>query len=59
MSYEAKLAGCYRAKAEELFKIAEAIWDENRRGEVLAMADGYIRRAIALEQFASSNKRAE
>ena len=40
MSYEAKLAARYRAKAGELFKIAEAVWDEGRRGEVLAMADG-------------------
>ena len=59
MSYEAKLAARYRAKEGELFKIAEAVWDEGRRGEVLAMADGYIRRAVALEKIAGHNNRAK
>ena len=51
MSYETKLAAGYRAKADELRKIAEALWDDRRRREVLAMSDSYVRRAVALEQM--------
>jgi hypothetical protein len=51
MSYEAKLAARCRAKAEELFKIAETVWDEGRRAKVLDIAEGYVRRAVALERM--------
>ena len=54
MSYEAKLAARCRAKAEELFKMGETVWDERRGVEVLNIAEGYFRRAVALEKLAPS-----